>query len=136
MNLCPIFATPLYGKSFSIIMLDIDDFKKYNDTYGHSAGDKMLTSVAQVLIEDIRNADAIARYGGEEFLVMLPETTLEAALVTAERVRRGVAEQSSVTISLGVASYHKEMVKKEDLINNADEALYRAKKGGKNRVAF
>jgi len=117
-------------------MLDIDDFKKYNDTYGHSAGDKMLTSVAQVLIEDIRNADAIARYGGEEFLVMLPETTLEAALVTAERVRRGVAEQSSVTISLGVASYHKEMVKKEDLINNADEALYRAKKGGKNRVAF
>ncbi len=127
-------CTRRYGKSFSIIMLDIDDFKKYNDTYGHSAGDKMLTSVAQVLIDDIRNADAIARYGGEEFLIMLPETTQEAALVTAERVRKGVAEKTYVTISLGVASYNKEMVKKEDLVNKADEALYRAKKSGKNRV--
>jgi len=125
-----------YGKSFSIIMLDIDDFKKYNDTHGHSAGDKMLTRVAQVLIEDIRNADAVARYGGEEFLVMLPETTQAAALVTAERVRKGVAEKTDVTISLGVASYNQEMVKKEDLVNKADEALYRSKRTGKNRVSY
>ena len=129
-------CTRRYGKSFSIIMLDIDDFKKYNDTHGHSAGDEMLASVAQVLIDDIRNADAIARYGGEEFLIMLPETSREAALVTAERVRKGVAEKTFVTISLGVASYDKEMVKKEDLVNKADEALYRAKKAGKNQVAY
>lgn len=129
-------CTKRYGKSFSVIMLDIDNFKKYNDTHGHSAGDKMLTKVAQVLIDDIRNADAVARYGGEEFLIMLPETSQEAALVTAERVRKGVVEKTDVTISLGVASYNEEMVKKEDLVNKADEALYRSKKTGKNRVSY
>jgi diguanylate cyclase (GGDEF)-like protein/PAS domain S-box-containing protein len=125
-----------YVGTFSIIMLDIDNFKKYNDTHGHSAGDKMLVRVAQVLLDDIRDADAVARYGGEEFLIILPETSQEAALVSAERIRKSVAEKTDVTISLGVASYNQEMVKKEDLINKADEALYRAKKAGKNRVEY
>ena len=124
-----------YGKPFSIIMLDIDNFKKYNDAHGHSAGDKMLAKVAQVLLDDIRDADSIARYGGEEFLIMLPETALKAACDTAERIRKKVAEKTDTTISLGAASYSLEMAKKEDLINKADDALYRAKRTGKNRVA-
>jgi diguanylate cyclase (GGDEF)-like protein/PAS domain S-box-containing protein len=123
-----------YEKIFSIIMLDIDNFKKYNDTYGHSAGDKMLVRVAQVLLDDIRDADAVARYGGEEFLIMLPESTLEKALITAERIREKVSQDTGTTISLGVASYEQDMIKQEQLINKADEALYRAKKNGKNRV--
>jgi diguanylate cyclase (GGDEF)-like protein len=124
-----------YGKPFSIIMLDIDNFKKYNDAHGHGAGDKMLARIAQVLLDDIRDADSIARYGGEEFLIMLPDTDLKAACGTAERIRKSIAEKTDTTISLGVASYSLEMAKKEDLINKADEALYRAKRTGKNRVA-
>jgi len=123
-----------YQRVFSIIMLDIDNFKKYNDTHGHSAGDQVLIGVAQVLLDDIRNADAIARYGGEEFLIMLPETTLETALITAERIRQKVEQNTDTTISLGVASYDVKMTKHEQLINKADEALYRAKTNGKNRV--
>ncbi len=125
-----------YEKIFSIIMLDIDNFKKYNDTHGHSAGDKMLVRVARVLLDDIRNADVVARYGGEEFLVMLPEATLETALLTAERIRQKIADETGTTVSLGVASYDSRMTKNEQLINKADEALYRAKKRGKNRVEY
>ena len=123
-----------YDKVFSVIMLDVDNFKKYNDTHGHSAGDKVLAAVAKVLLDDIRNADTIARYGGEEFLIMLPETTLDTALVTAERIRRNVHRDTDVSISLGVASYDSSMSKHEQLINKADEALYSAKTNGKNRV--
>lgn len=123
-----------YEKVFSIIMLDIDNFKKYNDTHGHSAGDQVLIGVAQVLLDDIRNVDTIARYGGEEFLIMLPETPLETALITAERIRQKVEQNTDTTISLGVASYTVKMTKHEQLINKADEALYRAKRNGKNRV--
>ena len=125
-----------YDKVFSVIMLDIDNFKKYNDSHGHSAGDKMLVRVAQVLLDDIRDADAVARYGGEEFLIILPETFLEAALITAERIRQQVVQDTGTTISLGVASYTPEMTRSEQLINKADEALYRAKTNGKNRVAY
>lgn len=125
-----------YEKVFSIIMLDIDNFKKYNDTYGHSAGDKMIVRVAKVLLDDIRDADAVARFGGEEFLIILPESTLETALLTAERIRQNVAHETGTTISLGVASYDSSMTKNEQLINKADEALYRAKARGKNRVEY
>jgi diguanylate cyclase (GGDEF)-like protein/PAS domain S-box-containing protein len=125
-----------YKRVFSIIMLDIDNFKKYNDTYGHSAGDQVLIGVSQVLLDDIRNADTIARYGGEEFLIMLPETTLETALITADRIRLKVSQDTDVTISLGVASYDEGMTKHEQLINKADEVLYRAKANGKNRVEY
>ena len=130
------FLAKRYGKDFSIIMLDIDNFKIYNDTHGHGAGDTMLALVARVLLDDIRDADGVARYGGEEFLVMLPETCLEDALVTAERLRMQIADQTGVTVSLGVAVYKEYMTKKEQLINAADEALYQAKKNGKNRVEY
>ena len=123
-----------HDKVFSIIMLDIDNFKKYNDTHGHSGGDKMLVMVARVLLDDIRNADTVARYGGEEFLIMLPEADLAAALVIAERLRGDVARNTDVTISLGVATFDTTMTKNEHLVNKADEALYRAKSNGKNRV--
>lgn len=129
-------AARRYGKPFSVIMLDIDNFKQYNDTHGHSAGDKLLVNVAKILLDDIRDADAIARYGGEEFLIMSPETPLDEACVTAERIRKNVESHTSVTISLGVSTYTSDIKKKEDLINKADEALYRAKKNGKNRVEF
>lgn len=123
-----------YGHLLSVIMLDIDYFKKYNDTYGHSAGDQLLVDIAKIISGEMREVDVIVRYGGEEFLVMLPETEAEKAREAAERIRKAVESKVGVTVSLGVASYNKEMQTKEDLINRADMALYLAKQNGRNRV--
>lgn len=117
----------------SVLMLDIDYFKKYNDTHGHPAGDRLLAAIAKVLTEEVRGADLVARYGGEEFFVLLPDTNLDGALNTAERVRKAVSGSLGVTISIGAVSYRKEE-KMEEFINRADAALYRAKEGGRNRV--
>lgn len=123
-----------YARPLSIIMLDIDDFKKYNDTYGHPAGDKLLSDIAQIISKDARESDLVARYGGEEFLLMLSEAGASEAHGAAERIRKEVEEKRIVTISLGVATYKQGMQRKQDLINRADEALYLAKQKGKNRV--
>jgi len=120
-------------QSFSVIMLDIDYFKKYNDTHGHPAGDKLLIEIANVILKEIREIDLAVRYGGEEFLILLPETALAKASEAAERLRIKVEERTSVTISLGIASYNTDM-EKEELIKKADEALYQAKHMGRNRV--
>ncbi len=104
------------SKPLSVVMADIDLFKNFNDTKGHLEGDKLLCRVAALIFAEIRETDMVARYGGEEFLIMLPETDRENACLTAERIRRKIAEKTRVTISLGVASYHKGM-NKEDLIN-------------------
>jgi len=122
-------------KPFSIIMLDIDYFKKYNDTYGHSAGDRILTKIASLIQKEIREIDLSVRYGGEEFVVMLPDTEMSEAVDVAERIRRTVQGKADVTISLGVSSLSHEMTKKEELINKADSLLYLAKNMGRNRVA-
>lgn len=129
------------GQPLSLIMLDLDDFKAYNDAHGHVEGDRLLLGVARVLKRAIREGDVACRYGGEEFTVLLPGTGLEATLHVAERIRRGVEQlalwprsphQARVTVSLGVA----QLGPGEDaqaFIRRADQALYRAKDQGKNR---
>ncbi len=132
-------------KELSIIMLDIDYFKKYNDTYGHLQGDECLKEVAKVISKAARRPrDLVARFGGEEFVVLLPETGLKGAVNTAEMILQEVEElglehkaspaRDTVTLSLGIASAvaHPE-TPKEDLINNSDQALYQAKNSGRNR---
>ncbi len=131
-----------YGSPLSLILLDIDHFKKFNDTYGHQIGDLVLMSVAKVLKETAREVDLVARYGGEEFAAVLPETDEEGAKIFAERLRRNVEENEvhakgkalKVTISLGIADAHlSRAATKDELINFADQALYRAKAEGRNR---
>ena len=127
-----------YSRPLSIIMLDIDHFKKVNDNYGHTTGDIVLKTITNIVGSVIRQVDIFARYGGEEFIVLSPETSIEGALVLAEKIRVAVGQYSypavgNVTISAGVA----EVLDKDSgaaLITKADEALYVAKKGGRNRV--
>jgi diguanylate cyclase (GGDEF)-like protein len=127
----------------SLIILDIDYFKKVNDTYGHQNGDIVLGTVAGLSQRQLRAYDSAARYGGEEFVLVIPGTSLEGAVLAAERLRLAVLEFSfpppmedlTVTISLGVATYPSPLVDSVDsLFRQADEALYRAKQNGRNRV--
>ncbi len=129
--------------ALSLVMFDVDHFKKINDTFGHMAGDFVLTRIAQRVHETIRTEDLFARYGGEEFALMLRETAEEKALVCAERCRRAVdmtdfnfnGTPIKVTISLGVATLlDTDFAQPEELIASADRYLYRAKHGGRNRV--
>ena len=128
------------GRSFSVLLLDIDHFKLVNDTHGHGAGDDTLRAFAQRVREHLRQGDTCARYGGEEFVVVLPGTTLVAALEIAERLRQGVAGSSLMsvplvraTVSIGAAQYLAgETV--EQLLARADTAVYAAKRGGRNQV--
>jgi diguanylate cyclase (GGDEF)-like protein len=125
-------------RPFSILMLDVDHFKKYNDTHGHQAGDEVLARIGAVLRNSIRPYDCAARYGGEEFLVMLSGTSLDPAKESAERIRKQVrAEQfeaESVTISIGVAEYPAQGDTAKSVIGQADAALYEAKRAGRDRV--
>jgi len=127
-------AVKRYGRNLSAIMLDIDFFKKYNDTNGHPAGDQMLAVVAKIMLGEIRKSDIAVRYGGEEFIILLPETSLKDAGITAERIRRSIEAKAGITVSLGVSSFHRDMKDKESLVKQADHALYQAKQSGRNRV--
>ncbi|MGB7415952.1 MAG: diguanylate cyclase, partial [Thermosynechococcaceae cyanobacterium] len=128
----------------SLMMFDIDHFKKLNDNYGHQSGDIALQSVSALLKQNVRPGDIVARYGGEEFAVILPQASADEAAVIAERIRRAVANQSievvdhniiQVTASLGLATYLLgDAQTDEDLLGQADSALYRAKKSGRNQV--
>ena len=122
------------GNALAVIMLDIDHFKNYNDTYGHIAGDKILVEISRIITEHTREGDLAVRYGGEEFLIMLHETDIPGGCNYAEILRRAIETKLGITISLGVSSYTRTMSKEEDLVLAADEALYRAKRGGRNRV--
>jgi diguanylate cyclase (GGDEF)-like protein len=136
------------GRPMSIIMADVDHFKKVNDTYGHPAGDKVLMGVASGLKTRLRPRDLVARYGGEEFVLVLPETDAEGAMVVADRVRQLIEAASyviasgqtlQVTVSLGCATMggKSAFVTGAELLESADKALYAAKRGGRNRaVAF
>ncbi len=130
-----------YGGRLSLIMFDIDNFKKINDTYGHQVGDEVLKQVAKVVEREVRKADIFARYGGEEFAVICPNTSKEKAQELAKRIREVVkntieVEGKPVTISLGVAEYKRDgILNKEDLVKAADEALYVSKKTGKDKVS-
>ncbi len=136
------------GKPLSLIIADVDHFKKVNDTYGHPAGDKVLTGVANCLKAKLRPRDLVARYGGEEFVLVLPETDAEGTMVVAERVRQviesavhpiGNGQTLRVTISLGCATLggKSAFILPDDLLASADKALYAAKRGGRNQaIAF
>jgi diguanylate cyclase (GGDEF)-like protein len=131
------------GGALSLSLIDIDHFKQFNDGHGHDAGDAVLTQVAATVAKHLRPTDLVARFGGEEFVILFPDTSLDKAAHAAERVR-GVVEKTDVkmpdgrplprvTISMGVA----ELIPREtpaELLKRADEAMYRAKKGGRNRV--
>ena len=128
-------------RPFSLLMVDVDHFKRYNDTFGHLAGDEVLKRLAQVLTAAIRTADYAARYGGEEFTVVLPETPLESALEVAERIRAKMEEQQfgpdgagRVTLSIGGAEHPADGNTVEAVTSAADAALYAAKEYGRNRV--
>lgn len=132
-----------YGRSVSLILLDIDDFKVFNDTYGHPAGDRLLADLAHELKANLRTVDIAARYGGEEFVVICPETQHEQAMILAERLCASIAgerfhvdeaESRRVTVSIGVASFPQDARNKSELVDAADHALYEAKRLGKNRV--
>jgi diguanylate cyclase (GGDEF)-like protein len=126
------------NRAFSILMIDVDHFKTYNDAFGHQAGDEALRKVAAVLRATLRDVDCPARYGGEEFLALLPETEVFQAVEVAERIRGVLAEEQltgrSVTVSIGVAEFPEHGGSLESLIASADAALYRAKRQGRDRV--
>ena len=132
-----------YGTNVSLIIIDIDFFKKFNDTFGHQAGDAVLRQVAQVLKKNVRTSDVVCRYGGEEMSIILPNTNNEEARINAERICKAVAEkpfklnatdESHVTVSLGVATFPQDGENSKALIETADKGLYRAKENGRNQV--
>jgi diguanylate cyclase (GGDEF)-like protein/PAS domain S-box-containing protein len=127
-----------YGRPLSVILLDVDHFKPFNDTFGHPAGDAVLQSVASILKKTARATDVVARYGGEEFAVILPETDLAGAMIVAERCRRAIDGESwdkrPITASLGVATMTSATEAAPVLLREADEALYTSKRTGRNRV--
>jgi two-component system cell cycle response regulator len=130
---------------FSLLMCDIDHFKKFNDTYGHQQGDVVIKKTAQIIKQSIRSVDFPARYGGEEFAVILPETNGESAFAVAERLRKMVQNYEypsakghlKVTISVGVTQINLETDRENShIIERADQALYKSKKEGRNRVSI
>ncbi|HEY3330932.1 MAG TPA: sensor domain-containing diguanylate cyclase [Capsulimonadaceae bacterium] len=151
-----------YGHTLSVLMMDLDSFKSYNDTYGHLQGDNLLSQLAAIIQDSIRSSDHAGRYGGEEFIVIMPETSKEASRMTAERIRQrieaaqfpgrargpeeaededdhdgdGVEGETWVrkTISIGVANYPRDAQDSRVLVGMADDALYHAKRSGRNRV--
>jgi diguanylate cyclase (GGDEF)-like protein len=124
--------------SFSVLMADVDEFKKYNDAFGHPAGDEVLRKVAGILLNSTRSEDCTARYGGEEFAVLLTGTSGDVANEVAERIRARVEAQQfagrKITLSIGFAEFPANGQTAEEVIANADEALYAAKRAGRNRV--
>ncbi len=127
-----------YTLPISLIILDVDHFKQYNDSFGHPAGDEVLKTVSKLLLENSRDTDLVARYGGEEFVVMLPLAQKDDALYLAERLRFEIQsfpwEKRTVTVSLGIATRTSNFTKAEDLISDADSALYASKHNGRNKV--
>ncbi|MCC6145349.1 MAG: GGDEF domain-containing protein, partial [Candidatus Hydrogenedentes bacterium] len=130
-----------YGQTFSVLLIDVDHFKRVNDTHGHAAGDEALRLVGRLLVRQLRGPDTAARFGGEEFLVCLPLARANEAMVTAERLRVAVEtalvesppHSFQVTASIGVAEWNERLEGYLALIDQADQALYRAKRDGRNR---
>ena len=129
----------------SLMMADIDHFKRVNDTFGHQQGDVVLQAVSRAIVEELRDYDLAARFGGEEFALLLPGTELPQATFAAERIRKrvsllkfdGILEPLAITISLGVATGPRDDIREaDDLIRLSDDALYAAKREGRNRVVI
>jgi diguanylate cyclase (GGDEF)-like protein len=135
-----------HNLSFSLSMIDIDDFKLFNDSEGHLAGDEILKSIANIAKDCLRVSDVIARFGGEEFAVIMPQTEREEAILVSERIRKSIKEQipvtwstfprKSITVSIGIATFPYDGKERKELIRNADKALYMAKMEGKDRTVL
>jgi diguanylate cyclase (GGDEF)-like protein len=133
-----------FHRTISLIMLDVDHFKMYNDTFGHLQGDKVLKGIGSLLKNNLREVDTVARFGGEEFIMLLPDTDKVGAIVVAEKVRLLVEQRDfladdrsktrMVTVSVGLSTYPDDVGDMDDLIDHADIALYRAKENGRNRI--
>lgn len=134
-----------FNTAFSVLMIDIDFFKKYNDTYGHMEGDKILRTMADLFTQNTRSTDTVARYGGEEFVIILPGLQKDRAKQIAEKLRKliedhdffneDIQKHNNLTISIGVATFPDDSKQPGQLLKLADKALYRAKNEGRNRVA-
>jgi len=130
------------NRKLSLMIIDIDDFKKLNDSYGHIAGDSFLKKTAFHLNQSLREQDSAGRFGGEEFIILLPETDIAGASILAERIRKTIEESKiffekneiKTTVSIGIAEFKNDSP--EELVNRADKELYRAKNSGKNKVSF
>ncbi len=135
-----------HNLSFSLLMLDIDDFKLFNDTEGHLSGDDVLRRIANIAKDILRVIDVIARFGGEEFAVIMPQTEKDEAFLVAERIRKAIKEQltstwdafprDTLTVSIGIATFPSDAMNRKELIQNTDKALYRAKMEGKDRTVL
>lgn len=134
-----------YQRRLSLAIIDIDDFKKINDTYGHVAGDVVLKEIAKTMLKNIRDSDVVSRYGGEEFVILMPEIDRNIAANAANRLREKISMQNillfdgssiSVTVSIGIASYPDDADSSVDLLIAADDRLYKAKREGKNRIVY
>lgn len=133
------------GTELTLLMLDVDHFKKFNDTFGHLIGDEVLKIVARTLTDSVKGMDTVARYGGEEFAVILPKTPVGGGMIVGEAIRRAIASRElkrrdtganygQITVSIGVAALRRGNDSAQSFIQRADEALYRAKKSGRNKV--
>jgi diguanylate cyclase (GGDEF)-like protein len=139
-----ILRSKRYEKIFSLVFLDVDFFKQYNDTHGHLHGDAILVALSKLLIAGLRKTDIAVRYGGEEFVLLLPETSKESAFAVSETIRGKIADypfpgretqpQGKITVSMGVATFPEDGNDGSTLLHQADDALYQAKNSGRNRV--
>lgn len=133
-----------FSLNISFVMIDVDNFKKINDTYGHLVGDTVLKEIAKSIRENVREIDSVARLGGEEFAIIFPETDKAATIIVAERIRSRVSQKMirafdevlGVTISMGIASFPQNTLYPDVLMEIADKALYQAKQSGKNQVSW
>jgi diguanylate cyclase (GGDEF)-like protein len=134
--------TKRHPSDFSLAILDIDFFKKVNDTYGHQYGDYVLKTVAELMKTSFRKTDLLYRYGGEELVMIMPETNIEGALIPTQRLRRAIEEydfnyngvKAKVTASIGLTMNYQSFNSTAEILKSADEALYKAKEEGRNRV--
>ena len=131
-----------YGRTFSVMMVDADGLKQVNDRFGHEAGNRLVTMIANTIQDGLRETDILARYGGDEFVVMLPEASAEDTSKTAQRIRQAVenttlsqdGERISTTVSVGIANCPEDATDEQTLLDRADTALYRSKRSGRNQV--
>jgi diguanylate cyclase (GGDEF)-like protein len=133
-----------YDETLTVIMVDVDHFKRFNDTYGHTAGDRVLQQVSKMLGASVRESDVLCRYGGEEFTIIMSRTSATEGYEKAERIRRHIesvrfaniapGNSLGITVSMGIASFPEHGAEYNVLVDTADSALYKAKKNGRNRV--
>ena len=125
-----------YGRTLSLAMIDIDDFKLYNDTQGHEAGNELLRELARILSYNTRNCDILGRYGGEEFVILFPETGTDEARVVAQRIVDAVAATLPITVTIGLADLNEQTRAEGQLLSAADQAMYWGKTHGKNQIVL